>query len=85
MFSLVLITEAASGGVLSLACNFIKKEILTPVLSCQFCEISKNTVFTEHLRVAASEHFIERHNYKVFHVYFVLSKLLPYCRKRKLQ
>ena len=25
------------------ACNFIKKETLTQVLSCEFCEISKNT------------------------------------------
>ena len=25
------------------ACNFIKKEILTQVFSCEFCEISKNT------------------------------------------
>ena len=31
------------------ACNFIKKETLTQVFSCQFCEISKNTFFTEHL------------------------------------
>ena len=25
------------------ACNFIKKETLAQVLSCEFCEISKNT------------------------------------------
>ena len=36
------------------ACNFIKKETLAQVFSCEFCEISKNTFFTEHLRVAAS-------------------------------
>ena len=30
-------------------CNFIKKESLTKVLSCESCEISKNTFFTEHL------------------------------------
>ena len=29
--------------------NFIKKETLAQVLSCEFCEISKNTFFTEHL------------------------------------
>ena len=29
----------------SLACNFIKKEILTQAFSCEFCEISKNTFF----------------------------------------
>ena len=32
------------------ACNFIKKETLAQVLSCEFREISKNTFFTEHLR-----------------------------------
>ena len=32
----------------SWACNFIKKESLAQVLSCEFCEISKNTFYTEH-------------------------------------
>ena len=27
------------------ACNFVKKETLTQVLSCEFCEIFKNTCF----------------------------------------
>ena len=36
------------------ACNFIKKEALAQVFSCEFCEISKNTFFTEHLWAAAS-------------------------------
>ena len=36
------------------ACNFIKKEILPQVFSCAFCEISKNTFFTEHLWTTAS-------------------------------
>ena len=31
------------------ACNFIKKETLAPGFSCEFCEISKNAFFTEHL------------------------------------
>ena len=30
-------------------CDFIKKETLPQVLSCEFCEISKNTFFTGHL------------------------------------
>ena len=37
------------------ACNFIKKEILAQVLACEFCDISKSTFFTEHLRATASE------------------------------
>ena len=31
------------------ACNFIKKEALAQVFSCKFCEILKNTFYTEHL------------------------------------
>ena len=44
------------------ACNFIEKETLTQVLSCECCEIFKNTVFTEHLRATASKNkvFIEK-------------------------
>ena len=35
-------------------CNFIKKETLAQVFSCEFCETSKNTFFTEHLWTIAS-------------------------------
>ena len=35
------------------ACNFIKKETLAQVF-CEFCEISRNTFFTVHLRATAS-------------------------------
>ena len=38
----------------SWACNFIKKESLAQVLSCEFCEISKNTFHTEHIWETAS-------------------------------
>ena len=41
-------------------CNFIKKEALAQVFSCEFCEIFKNTFFTEHLRVTASESAVEK-------------------------
>ena len=37
-----------------LACNFIKKETPTQVFSCEFCDISKNTFFTEHVWATAS-------------------------------
>ena len=36
------------------ACNFIKKETLWHVFSCEFCEIFINTFFTEHLWETAS-------------------------------
>ena len=37
-----------------LVCNFIKREALAHVFSCEFCEISKITFFIEHLRRTAS-------------------------------
>ena len=40
--------------VSGLASNFIKKETLAQVFSCEFYEISKNTFFTEHLRTTVS-------------------------------
>ena len=63
-----VISEAATRGVLCKkvfleisqnsqerpACNFIKKGTLAQVFSCEFCEISKNTFFTEHLWTTAS-------------------------------
>ena len=36
------------------ACIFIKKETQAQAFSCEFCEIFKNTFFTEHLRTTAS-------------------------------
>ena len=38
----------------SQACNFIKKETLAQVFSCEFCEISKKAFFTERLWVITS-------------------------------
>ena len=35
-------------------CDFIKKGTLVQMFSCEFCKISKNTFFTEHLRATAS-------------------------------
>ena len=34
--------------------TLLKKETLTQVFSCEFCEIFKNIFFTEHLRASAS-------------------------------
>ena len=36
------------------ACNFIKKETLVQMFTCEFCETFKNTFFTEHLWTTAS-------------------------------
>ena len=38
----------------AMVCKFIKKETLAQVLSCEFCKISKNTLFTEHLQTTPS-------------------------------
>ena len=35
--------------------NFVKTKTLAQVFSCEFCEIFKNTFFTEHLRTTASD------------------------------
>ena len=37
------------------ACNFIKKDTLAQVFSCEFCEIFKNTFFTEYIWMTASD------------------------------
>ena len=53
------------------ASNFIKKETLAQVFSCEFCEIFKNTYFTEHLRMTASgggmwwNHFVVKYREKL--------------------
>ena len=36
------------------ACNFIKKETLAQVFSCEFCDISKNTFYYRTRLVAVS-------------------------------
>ena len=41
-------------GIQGYYCNFIKKETLAQVFSCEFCETSKNTFFTERLWTTAS-------------------------------
>ena len=40
--------------IANVACNFIKKETLAQVFSCEFCEIYKNTFFHRTPLVAAS-------------------------------
>ena len=36
------------------ACNYIKKETLAQVFSCEFCEISMNTIFDRTPKMSAS-------------------------------
>ena len=51
------VLEVATGGALQKrceACNFIKRETLAQVFSCEFCEIYKNTFYYRTHLVAAS-------------------------------
>ena len=43
------------------ACNFVKKETLAQVFSCEFCEISKNTFFHRTPLAAASDRLSKSH------------------------
>ena len=43
------------------ACNFIKKETLAQVFSCEFCDISKNTFFYRTPPLAASDGLKSEH------------------------
>ena len=54
------------------SCNFIEKETLEQVFSRQFCEIFKNTLFTEHVWVIASD------NKLLDKIYVLLRSVLSY-------
>ena len=53
---------------------FIKKQALAQMFSCGFCEISKNTFFTEQLRATASE-FSELMLFSTINVYIFLGRV----------
>ena len=57
------------------ACNFIKKETLTQVVSYGFCKVFKNTIFTDQLRTTAtiSAFVTSQFNY--------VSVIWMFCRK----
>ena len=43
--------------------TLLKKETLAQMFSCEFCEISKNTLFQEHLWTTACEYLIKPLNF----------------------
>ena len=51
------------------ACNFIKKDSLAQVFSCDFCEISKNTFFTKHIQTTASKVINRKFNTHIIYCY----------------
>ena len=63
--------------VISQACNFIKVESLANVFSCEICEISKNTLFTEHVWTTASYPDAELLLSETFTIYSLSSPTLP--------
>ena len=69
------------------ACNFIKKEALTQMFSCEFCEISKNTFFHRTPPVAASE-LVKKYCFKLFRIlqieYIIYKKHIKKCIAKAL-
>ena len=64
-------------SLLQATCNFIKNETLAQVFSCEFCEISKNTFFTEHLLTTALSLSVSR-PMKNTYLTLSLSSSLPF-------
>ena len=71
-------------------CNFIKKETLAQVFSREFCEISKNTFFKEHLWTTASEgeymflwlcEYTEFNHTSTIMIFFIIVHMLKHTRK----
>ena len=54
--------------LIKLDCNFIKKETLAQLFSSDFCEISRNTFFTEYLWATASKKYPNKHLLNLFKV-----------------
>ena len=52
--SMTLVSVSFLIKLLALTSNFIKKEALAQVFSCEFCQISKNTFLKEHFWATAS-------------------------------
>ena len=61
---------------------FFKKKWLTLVFFCEFCEISKNTFLTEHLRTTASAR--KKHNTKKHSPRVALQKTCPGKERKTL-
>ena len=53
------------------ACNFIEKETLAQVFSCEFCEISKNIFFTDHLWTTAYQ-ILKYQSFNIFNLLLIV-------------
>ena len=65
--------------------TLLKKEILAQVFPCEFCEISKNTFFTEHLRWLLLEKCLFCNVTEKSYFSFLLFFFLPQFSGRKKQ
>ena len=63
--------------------DFIKKEFLSQVFSCEFCEHFKNTYFVEHLRKASCVDYL-RTLLKELHLHEKLHKKVTYSKLMKV-
>ena len=72
-------------NVSGLARNFIKKDTLSQVFSCKFCEIFKNTFFREHLQVTASAQYLHFFLLVVRKIFLPFLKYIPVMAKLKRQ
>ena len=57
------------------ACNFIEKEASAQVFSCEFCEISKNTFFTENVQVIGWSFILHATGYFALKDYIFVQKI----------
>ena len=71
----------------SFYCNFIKKETMAQVFSCEFCKIFKNTFFYRTPPVAASNETSSRDSEKVnlFYLKFKTFMLIIYKLNKYLK
>ena len=66
--------------IVGLACNFIKNETPIQVFSCKFCEVFRNTFFTEHLwRIASEDNIVNR--FDVYVLYYLNLQYVILCSK----
>ena len=94
ILKLFFYSEAATGGILwkkvlleisqnsqenTCARVFIKKETLAQVLSCEFCEICKNTSSYRTSPVAVSAYFVEKSRYILQILNFPYSNIFNNC------
>ena len=60
--------------------SLLKKETQAQVFSCEFCRISTDTFFTEHIRVSASVDICRNTGYGSFNGDWAVVKPKPWIR-----